>query len=51
VSDELDPEETEGLLSRLSLIEDQALDTRAAAYALVHDELSSMLEGADRAGR
>lgn len=35
------------LLSRLRLIEDQPLDTRAAAFAQVHDELQAALENAD----
>ncbi|MDF2992527.1 MAG: hypothetical protein K0S37_3041 [Microbacterium sp.] len=35
-----DPE----LISRLRVIEEQPLDTRADAYAAVHDELSRRLE-------
>lgn len=42
--------ETDALLSRLRLIEDQPLDTRAAAFAQVHDELQSRLEGGDSSG-
>jgi hypothetical protein len=39
--------ETDALLSRLRLIEDQPLDTRADAYAHVHEQLQSELEGGD----
>jgi hypothetical protein len=39
--------ETDALLSRLRLIEDQPLDQRAAAFAQIHDELQSALEGGD----
>ncbi|AWB88945.1 hypothetical protein [Homoserinimonas hongtaonis] len=35
------------LLSRVRLIEDQPLESRAAAFAHVHDELQTMLEGAE----
>lgn len=44
---------TEGnaLLSRLRLIEDQPLESRAAAFAQVHDELQAALEGSDAAPR
>jgi hypothetical protein len=40
---------TEGnaLLSRLRLIEDQPLESRAAAFGQVYDELQTVLEGAD----
>jgi len=44
------PDETvdhDGLLSRLSLIEDQPLESRAAAFAQLHEELQSALEGSD----
>jgi len=37
----------DGLLSRLSLIEDQPLESRAAAFAQLHEELQSALEGSD----
>ena len=40
-------EETNALVSRLRLIEDQPLDTRAAAFTQVHDQLQSRLEGGD----
>jgi hypothetical protein len=39
-----DPEE---MLSRLSLIEDQPLETRAVAFAQVHDELKAVLDAGD----
>lgn len=42
--------ETDALLSRLRLIEDQPLESRAAAFAQLHDELQSRLEGGDSAG-
>ena len=42
--------ETDALLSRLRLIEDQPLDARAAAFTQVHDELRSALEGGDSPG-
>jgi hypothetical protein len=42
-----DEPETDALLSRLRLIEDQPLESRAAAYAQVHDELQHILEGGD----
>jgi len=37
----------DGLVSRLTVIEEQALDARAEAYAQVHDELREQLEGGD----
>ncbi len=39
--------EREALLERLGLIEDQPLAVRADAYARVHAELQSFLEGSD----
>ncbi|MFC0682085.1 hypothetical protein ACFFGH_29995 [Lysobacter korlensis] len=39
---------TDGLLDRIRLIEDQPLDSRAGAYASLHDELRRVLEGGDR---
>ncbi len=44
--DDIDSE-TDALLSRVRLIEDQPLESRAAAFAQVHDELQSRLEGGD----
>ncbi len=35
------------MLSRLRVIEDQPLETRADAYAHLHDELRDVLEGGD----
>jgi len=37
----------EGIVSRISLVEDQPLGDRAAAFAQVVDELRAHLEGAD----
>ena len=37
------------MLSRLNLIEQQPLEHRAAAFALLHDELRATLEGKDPA--
>jgi len=42
-----DASENDALLQRLGLIEDQPLDERADAYARVHAELHSHLEGSD----
>jgi len=39
------------LLSRLRLIEDQPLAERAAAFAIVHDELQASLERGDAHSR
>lgn len=44
------PADTDALLSRLRVIEDQPLDSRAAAFAQLHDELQSRLEGGDHSG-
>lgn len=40
--------QVDGLVSQLRVIEDQPLDTRAAAFAGLHDRLQSTLEGGDR---
>jgi len=45
-----DPSEQDGLLSRLRVIEDQPLETRADALAQVHEELKARLEGGDSPG-
>lgn len=50
VADAVSDEETDALLSRLRLIEDQPLDSRAAAFAQIHDELRAALEGGDSPG-
>jgi hypothetical protein len=39
--------ENDALIERLKVIEDQPLETRAAAFAQLHDELQTALEGAD----
>ena len=39
--------EANALLPRLRLIEDQPLETRAAAFAQIHQELQSRLESGD----
>jgi hypothetical protein len=41
------PEQDDALVSRLRVIEDQPLNTRADAYAHLHDELRGVLEGGD----
>jgi hypothetical protein len=43
--------ETDALLSRLRVIEDQPLATRADAYAHVHEQLQAELEGGDTHNR
>jgi hypothetical protein len=40
-------DESDALLSRLRVIEDQPLDARAEAYAHVHEQLQAELEGGD----
>ena len=40
--------DTDGLLSRIRLIEDQPLEQRAAAFTQLHEQLQAALEGADR---
>ena len=46
-----DEQESNALLSRLRLIEDQVLDQRASAFAKIHDELQASLEGGDAPAR
>lgn len=41
--------ETNALLSRLRLIEDQPLESRAVAFAQIHEELQSRLDSGDAA--
>jgi len=41
-------EKGDAFVSRLKLIEDQALATRAEAYTHIHDELRDALDAADR---
>ena len=38
----------DGLVDRIRLVEDQPLESRADAYAALHDELRRVLEGGDR---
>lgn len=40
-------DEPSALVSRLRVIEDQPLDTRAEALATLHEELRAMLEAGD----
>jgi hypothetical protein len=40
-------DDTNALLSRLRLIEDQPLETRAVAFAQIHEELQSRLDSGD----
>lgn len=42
-----DRTEADALLSRLLVIEDQPLESRAAAFTQLHDELQARLEGGD----
>ena len=44
-------EETNALLSRLRLIEDQPLESRAVAFAQIHEELQARLDSGDAAAR
>jgi hypothetical protein len=46
MSDTSTPADDE-LLSRLRVIEDQPLETRAEAFAHIHEELQAALENAD----
>jgi hypothetical protein len=41
--------DTNALLSRLRLIEDQPLEARAVAFAQIHEELQSRLDSGDSA--
>jgi hypothetical protein len=41
------PGETNTLVSRLRVIEDQPLESRAVAFAQIHDELQVRLDGGD----
>lgn len=44
---EFAPEPDEALLSRLALIDERPLESRASAYRQLHDELRQQLEAAD----
>jgi hypothetical protein len=46
-TNDLNEDESDALLSRLNLIDDQPLEERAASFAQVHDQLQSALEGND----
>lgn len=46
MSDTIDERPEDGLVSRVRVIEQQPLATRAAAYATLHDELARRLEQA-----
>lgn len=46
-SDSVIDEGDDSLVSRLRLIEDQPLETRATAFVQIHDRLQSTLEGGD----
>lgn len=48
--DSVSPEESDALVSRLRVIEEQPLDQRADAYVQLYEELRHALEGADNAG-
>jgi hypothetical protein len=41
------PADNDALLSRLRVIEDQPLESRAQAFTQLHDQLQSRLEGHD----
>ena len=43
------PDETNTLVSRLRVIEDQPLETRAVAFAQIYDELQGRLDSGDTA--
>jgi hypothetical protein len=47
MADDERPDDTDALLSRLRVIEDQPLESRASAFAQIHDELQSKLESGD----
>jgi len=47
MADDERPDDTDALLSRLRVIEDQPLDARAAAFTQIYDELQLKLESGD----
>jgi len=49
VDDRAGDDEPSALLSRLRVIEDQPLETRAESLAQLHDELRAQLEAGDAA--
>ncbi|MFP7760132.1 hypothetical protein [Marisediminicola sp. LYQ134] len=44
MTDSANDSETDALVSRVRLIEDQPLDSRAAAFARIHDDLQAALD-------
>ncbi len=50
-TDHTDEGPIDGLVSQLRVIEDQPLDTRAAAFAQLHERLQATLEGGDSTHR
>jgi hypothetical protein len=48
VSENTEPDPADGLWSRLRLIEGQPLESRAAAYQALHDDLARRLESAPK---
>lgn len=48
MSENTEPDPSDGLWSRLRLIEGQPLDSRAAAYQALHDDVARRLESAPR---
>jgi hypothetical protein len=47
MSDDDFQNDSDALVTRLRVIEDQPLESRAAAFAQLHDALQSTLEGGD----
>jgi hypothetical protein len=47
MSDPGENDEVDALMSRLRVIEDQPLESRAEAFTQIHDRLRSTLEGGD----
>jgi hypothetical protein len=43
-------EVVDGLISRLTVIDQQPVETRAEAFAQVHDELRAVLDGGTASG-
>lgn len=48
MSENTEPDPADGLWSRLRLIEGQPLESRAAAYQALHDDLVRRLESAPK---
>jgi len=47
MNDDVTAPGSDALLSRLRVIQDQSLESRAAAFAQLHDQLQAHLEGGD----